>query len=58
MLALGIGQGSALLQPLAIAIEAGLIVQVPLTLFVLPSLVLLYRGHWSHKDQPKVELNG
>lgn len=58
MLALGIGQGSALLQPLAIAIEAGLFVQIPLTLAVLPSLVLLYRGHWSRKDLPKVELNG
>ena len=36
-LALGIGQGSAMLQPLAIAIIAGLIVQLPLVLIVLPA---------------------
>jgi CzcA family heavy metal efflux pump len=52
MLALGIGQGAALLQPLAIAIVAGLIAQVPLSLAVLPSLVLLYRGFWRRKDAP------
>jgi multidrug efflux pump subunit AcrB len=40
-LALGIGQGSAMLQPLAIAIISGLIVQLPLELMVLPSLLLL-----------------
>ena len=35
-LGLGIGQGSAMQQPLAIAIISGLIVQLPLTLVVLP----------------------
>ncbi len=37
-LALGLGQGSAMQRPLAIAIIAGLIVQIPLVLVVLPVL--------------------
>ncbi len=40
-LALAIGEGSAMLQPMAIAIEFGLIAQLPLVLLVLP--VLLFR---------------
>ncbi len=44
MLALGIGQGAAMLQPLAIAIIAGLFMQMPLVLFILPALLVLYRG--------------
>ena len=44
MLALGIGQGAALLQPLAIAIVAGLFAQAPLTLLLLPTLLLLFSG--------------
>ena len=40
-LALGIGQGAALLQPLAVAIIAGLTVQFPLVLIVLPALLRL-----------------
>jgi multidrug efflux pump subunit AcrB len=43
-LALGIGQGAAMLQPLAIAIIAGLIVQLPLVLLVLPALLVLLRS--------------
>ena len=35
---LGIGQGSAMLQPLAIAIISGLLVQMPLVLLVMPVL--------------------
>jgi multidrug efflux pump subunit AcrB len=42
-LALGIGQGSAMLQPLAIAIITGLAAQLPLVLFVLPGLLALFR---------------
>ena len=42
-LALGIGQGSALLQPLAIAIIARLIAQFPLVLIVLPAILRLFR---------------
>jgi multidrug efflux pump subunit AcrB len=44
ILALGIGQGAAMLQPLAIAIIAGLIAQLPLALIVLPALLLLFRA--------------
>ena len=40
-LALGLGQGAAMLQPLAIAIIAGLIAQLPMVLIVLPALLLL-----------------
>jgi multidrug efflux pump subunit AcrB len=40
-LALGIGQGSGMLQPLAIAIIAGLVVQLPLVLLVLPALLAM-----------------
>ncbi len=43
-LALGIGQGSALLQPLAIAITTGLIAQLPLVLVVLPAVLRLFRS--------------
>ena len=43
-LALGIGQGAGLLQPLAIAIIAGLIAQLPLVLVVLPTVLRLFRS--------------
>ncbi len=43
-LALNLGQGSAMLQPLAIAIITGLIVQLPLVLIVLPALLVLFRS--------------
>jgi len=43
-LALGMGQGAAMLQPLAIAIIAGLLVQLPLVLVVLPALFILFRA--------------
>jgi multidrug efflux pump subunit AcrB len=42
-LALNIGHGSAMLQPLAIAIIVGLIAQLPLVLFVLPALLSILR---------------
>lgn len=42
-LALGIGQGSGMLQPLAIAIIAGLLAQLPLVLVVLPCILILLR---------------
>ncbi len=41
-LALGIGQGSAMQQPLAIAIIAGLLFGLPLVLIVLPTLLSLF----------------
>ena len=42
-LALGMGQGSAMLQPLAIAIIAGLIFSLPLVLIVLPALLAMFQ---------------
>lgn len=42
-LALGLGQGAGMLQPLAIAIITGLILQLPLVLIVLPALLALFR---------------
>jgi multidrug efflux pump subunit AcrB len=41
-LALGLGQGSAMQQPLAIAIIAGLIFALPLVLVVLPALLAIF----------------
>ncbi len=41
-LALGIGQGSGMLQPLAIAITVGLMAQLPLVLVVLPALLSMF----------------
>ena len=42
-LALGIGQGSGMLQPLAIAIITGLVAQLPLVLVFLPALLATMR---------------
>src|SRR5438477_10422622 len=42
-LALGIGHGSAMQQPLAIAIIAGLILSLPLVLIALPALLVLFK---------------
>jgi multidrug efflux pump subunit AcrB len=50
-LALGIGTGAQLHQPLAIAVIGGFIVALPLLLIVLPSMLrLLYRKHKPHID--------
>lgn len=44
-LAMGIGEGSSLMQPLAIAVVGGLSVSTVLTLFVVPTVyVILHRG--------------
>jgi multidrug efflux pump subunit AcrB len=40
-LAFGLGEGSAMLQPLAIAIISGLVFQLPLVLVVLPIFLSL-----------------
>ena len=42
-LALGIGHGSAMQQPLAIAIIAGLVFALPLVLIALPALLVLFK---------------
>ena len=50
-LALGIGTGAQLHQPLAIAVIGGFVMALPLLLIVLPSLLrLLYRRHVPEKD--------
>lgn len=41
-LALGIGHGSAMLKPLAIAIISGLVVQFPMVLFALPAIFYIF----------------
>ena len=38
-LIIGLGEGAAMLRPLAVAIVAGLVVQLPLVLVVLPALL-------------------
>ena len=43
-LALGIGQGSAMQQPLSVAIISGLVVQLPLVLLVMPVFFAALRG--------------
>ncbi len=43
-LALGLGEGSGMLKPLAIAIVSGLATQLPLALLVLPALLALFRA--------------
>jgi multidrug efflux pump subunit AcrB len=43
-LAIGVGQGSAMLKPLAVAIIGGLVVTVPAVLFLLPVIVRLLAG--------------
>ena len=52
-LALGIGTGAQLHQPLAIAVIGGFIIALPLLLIVLPSMLrLLYKNY-----QPVIEEN-
>ncbi|MEO8412739.1 MAG: efflux RND transporter permease subunit [Ginsengibacter sp.] len=49
-LALGIGAGAQLHQPLAIAVIGGFLIALPLLLIVLPSMLrLLYKSNNSHK---------
>ncbi len=43
-LAFAFGEGAGMLQPLAIAIEAGLLAQFPLVLLALPVLLRLLRA--------------
>ena len=50
-LALGIGQGAAMLKPLAIAIISGLIIQFPLVLFILPVMFHIFRVSKNERKQ-------
>ncbi len=47
-LAMGIGEGSELMQPLAIAMVEGLSLSTLLTLFVVPNAYLLFNG-WADR---------
>jgi Cu/Ag efflux pump CusA len=50
-LALGIGTGAQLHQPLAIAVIGGFVAALPILLIVLPSMLrLLYRRHWPKRS--------
>ena len=53
-LALGIGTGSEMQRPLAITIISGLLIAVPLVLFVMPSLFLLFDGSHLFSRKEKV----
>jgi Cu/Ag efflux pump CusA len=56
-LALGIGAGAQLHQPLAIAVIGGFVVALPMLLIVLPSAMrILYRGGKFHENSH--QLNG
>jgi multidrug efflux pump subunit AcrB len=51
-LALGIGAGAQLHQPLAIAVIGGFVVALPLLLIVLPSMLrILYRSGEFHQSR-------
>ena len=55
-LALGIGTGAQLHQPLAIAVIGGFIIALPLLLIVLPSMLrVLYKNYKPHKGIPPNE---
>lgn len=55
-LAMGFGAGSEMLQPLAIAIISGIIVQVPLVLIVLPAFLQILNGKVnSSTEQPRFQ---
>ena len=51
-LALGIGHGSAMQQPLAIAIISGLICSLPLVLIILPALLAIFDRKASTRSGP------
>ncbi|MEO7085268.1 MAG: efflux RND transporter permease subunit [Gemmatimonadaceae bacterium] len=51
-LALGIGAGSDMQKPLALAVIGGLALSTPITLFVVPTLLVLIRGR-EHKLPPR-----
>ena len=52
-LALGIGHGSAMQQPLAIAIISGLICSLPLVLIILPALLAIFDRKASTRSDPE-----
>ncbi|HEY8011989.1 MAG TPA: efflux RND transporter permease subunit, partial [Rudaea sp.] len=57
-LALALGQGSGMQQPLAIAIIAGLLIQYPLVLLAMPVLIGLIRERKAQADTPALPAFG
>ena len=54
-IALGIGTGAQLHQPLAIAVIGGFIIALPLLLIVFPTLLRwIYKNHMEGKDLPEL----
>ncbi|MGP1664642.1 MAG: efflux RND transporter permease subunit, partial [Rhodanobacter sp.] len=53
-LALALGQGSQMQQPLAVAIISGMLLQLPLVLLVMPVLYALLRRHDNKPAMPPV----
>jgi multidrug efflux pump subunit AcrB len=54
-LALGIGSGASMEQPLAIAIVAGLIAAVPIVLILMPAVYILLSPHLRREPQATAE---
>jgi HAE1 family hydrophobic/amphiphilic exporter-1 len=56
-IALGLGDGGRILQPLGIAVSGGLWVSMSFTLFVVPALQVAWLGHRAHRraDKPDSE---
>jgi Cu/Ag efflux pump CusA len=57
-LALGIGAGAQLHQPLAIAVIGGFIVALPMLLIVLPSLMKIFYKSGKFHENSKIDTNG
>jgi multidrug efflux pump subunit AcrB len=53
-LALGLGAGSELQRPLALAVIGGLALSTPITLFVVPTVLVAVRGRDFRKSAPSV----
>ncbi|MEP6583902.1 MAG: efflux RND transporter permease subunit, partial [Ginsengibacter sp.] len=56
-LALGIGSGAELHQPLAIAVIGGFLIALPLLLIVLPSMLRLLFRHYKPTPLPQLVIN-
>ncbi|HSU96505.1 MAG TPA: efflux RND transporter permease subunit, partial [Gemmatimonadaceae bacterium] len=54
-LALGLGAGSELQRPLALAVIGGLALSTPITLYMVPSLLVLIRGREYRIARPAAE---
>jgi multidrug efflux pump subunit AcrB len=58
-MALNIEEGGDMLQPMAVGAIGGLVVGVTVTLFLLPSLYLIFTGKSKEKEGPSVvEIKG